>query len=150
MKEMCRVKSGKGQMEEMTETVDGVTKTVLACAVILLVKGSKDPALSGSYRAIAGSSVLLKLFLRCILLIWADQLHSDSLQFGFKRRCSTGQVTWLVQDVLQHYLRQGSRPVAVVLNCTKAFDLAKFNILFGRLLNRGMPAVVVRILTHSY
>ena len=127
-----------------------VTKTVLACTFIPLVKESKDPALSGSYRTIAGSTLLLKLIDHYILFIWGDQLQSDSLQFGFKRRCSTGQVTWLVQDVLQHYLRQGSRPVAVVLNCTKAFDLAKFNILFGRLLNRGMPAVVVRILTHSY
>ena len=127
-----------------------VTKSVLACAFIPLVKGSKDPALSGSYRAIAGSSLLLKLFERCILLTWGDQLQSDSLQFGFKRRCSTGQATWLVQEVLQHYLRQGSKPVAVVLDCTKAFDLAKFNLLFGRLLERGMPAIVVRVLIYSY
>ena len=127
-----------------------VTKSVLACAFIPLVKAGKDPALSGSYRAIAGSSLLLKLFERCILLIWGDQLHSDQLQFGFKRRCSTGQATWLVQEVLQHYLREGSRPVAVVLDCTKPFDLAKHNILFGRLLERGMPAIVVRVLAYSY
>ena len=127
-----------------------VTKSVLACAIIPLVKGSKDPALSGNYRAIAGSSLLLKLFERCILHIWGDKLQSDSLQFGFKRKCSTGQATWLVQEVLQHYLRQGSKPVAVVLDCTKAFDLAKFDIMFGRLLERGMPAVVVRVLAFSY
>ena len=60
-----------------------VTKSVLACAIILLVKGSKDPTLSGSYRAIAGSSLLLKLFERCIILVWGDQLQTDSLQFGF-------------------------------------------------------------------
>ena len=127
-----------------------ITKSVLACAFIPLVKGSKDPAQSGSYRAIAGSSLLLKLFERCVLLVWGDLLQSDSLQFGFKRRCSTGQATWLVQEVLQHYLRRGSRPVAVVLDCTKAFDLAKYDILFGRLLERGMPAVVVRVLAFSY
>ena len=53
-------------------------------------------------------------------------------------------------EVLQHYLRQGSKPVAVVLDYTKAFDLAKFSILFKMLLARGMPAVVVRVLAHSY
>ena len=127
-----------------------VTRSVLACAFIPLVKAGKDPALSGSYRAIAGSSLLLKLFERCILIIWGDKLHSDQLQFGFKRRCSTGQATWLVQEVLQHYLRQGSKPVAVVLDCTKAFDLAKFDIMFGRLLERGMPAIVVRVVAFSY
>jgi hypothetical protein len=127
-----------------------VTKSVLACAIIPLVKGSKNPALSGNYRAIAGSSLLLKLFERCTLLIWGDRLHSDSLQYGFKRRCSTGQATWLVQEVVQHYLHHGSRPVAVVLDCTKAFDLARYDILFGRLLQRGIPAIVVRLLAYSY
>jgi hypothetical protein len=127
-----------------------VTKSVLACAFIPLVKGSKDPALSDNYRAIAGSSLFLKIFERCVLIIWGDSLHTDTLQFGFKRRCGTAQATWLVQEVLQHYLRQGSKPVAVVLDCSKAFDLAKFDILFGRLLGRGMPAVVVRVLAYSY
>ena len=127
-----------------------ITKSVLACAFIPLVKAGKDPALSGSYRAIAGSSLLLKLFERCILLIWEDQLHSDQLQFGFKQRCSTCQATWLVQEVLQHYLWQGSKPVAVVLDCTKAFDLARFDILFRWLLERGMPAIMVTVLAFSY
>ena len=40
--------------------------------------------------------------------------------------------------------------MAVVLDCTKVFDLAKHNILFGRLLERGMPAIVVRVLAYSY
>ena len=51
--------------------------------------------------------------------------------------------------MLQHYLQQGTRPVAVVLDCTKAFDLSKFDILFSRLLKHGMPAVVVCILAYS-
>ena len=61
-----------------------------------------------------------------------------------------GQATWLIQEVLQHYLRHGSKPVAVVLDYSKVFDLAKFNILFNRLLPRGLPAVVVRVLAFSY
>ena len=36
------------------------TRQVLACAIIPLVKGSKDPACADSYRAIASSSLLLK------------------------------------------------------------------------------------------
>ena len=128
-----------------------VTLSILSCAFIPLLKNSqKDPASTDSYRAIAGSSLILKCFEQCILLIWGDQLHTDSLQFGFKKRCSTGTATWLVHEVLQHYLRQGSRPVAVVLDCTKAFDLARLDILFGRLLDRSVPAIVVRVLAFSY
>ena len=55
----------------------------------------------------------------------------------------------MVHEVLQHYLRQGSKPVLVVLDCTKAFNLTKFDILFGRLLEK-LPAVVVRVLVYSY
>lgn len=83
--------------------------------------------------------------------MWGDQLHSDSLQFGFKRGCGTSTATWLVQEVLQHFLREGSKPIAVVLDCSKAFDLAKFDILFDRLLTeRKVPAIVVRVLSFSY
>ena len=38
----------------------------------------------------------------------------------------------------------------MVLDCTKAFDLARFDILFGRLLDRSVPAIVVRVLSFSY
>ena len=40
--------------------------------------------------------------------------------------------------------------MSVVLGCTKAFDLAKYNLLFKRLLDRGMPAVVVRVIANTY
>ena len=125
---------------------------MLSCAFIPLPKNSlKDPAKTESYRAIAGSSLLLKLFEKCILSVWGDKLTSDSLQFGFKQGCGTSSARRLVQEVLQHYLQGGSRPIAVVLDCSKAFDLAKFDILFNRLLtDQRMPAIVVRVLAFSY
>ena len=43
-----------------------------------------------------------------------------------------------------------SKPIAVVLDFTKVFNMAKLNIMFERLLNKGMPAVVVQVLAHSY
>ena len=80
-----------------------------------------------------------------------DRLQSDSLQFGFKRGYCTSSATWLVQEVIQQFLRAGSKPNANVLDCSKAFNLVKFNILFARLLmDRQMPAVVVRVLAFSY
>ena len=51
-----------------------VTPSVLACAFIPLLKNSlKDPALNDSYRAIVGSSLLLKIFERCILIVWGTR-----------------------------------------------------------------------------
>ena len=76
-------------------------------------------------------------------------LVTDGLQFGFKKGCGTSTATWLANEVLQHYICQGSKPVAVVLDCSKAFDLARFDILFSRLLDR-IPAIVVRALSFCY
>ena len=86
-----------------------VTSYLLACCFLPLLKGSKDPADTGSYRAIAGSSLILKLFEKVILLVWGHLLSSDTLQFGFKPKTSTTQCTWLVTEVVQHFLRQGSQ-----------------------------------------
>ena len=47
-----------------------VTPVLLACAFLPHLKNSlKDPADTGSYRAIAGSSLLLKLFDKVVILI---------------------------------------------------------------------------------
>ena len=56
-----------------------VSLSLLACAFLPLFKGGlKDPANTDSYRAIAGSSFLLKLFNNVILLLWGDHSSLDS------------------------------------------------------------------------
>jgi hypothetical protein len=83
-----------------------VTPTLLACAFLPLLKSSlKDPADTGSYRAIAGSSLILKLFDKVVLLLWGHLLSTDSLQFGYKVGTSTTQCSWLVTEVASHFLR---------------------------------------------
>jgi len=100
-----------------------VTKSLLACSFLPNLKSSlKDPADPGSYRAIAGSSLILKVFEMVVLLLWGDLLSSDSLQFGYKARTSTTQCTWLVSEVVQLMQRNGINPVLIVLDCSKAFN----------------------------
>ena len=128
-----------------------ITPSMLACSFLPLLKSSlKDPANTGSYRAIAGSSLILKIFEKVIMVLWGHLLASDSLQFGFKARTSTTQCTWMVTEVVQHLLRCGTNPIVTVLDCTKAFDLCKFSILFNRILESGVPPIVVRCLMSMY
>ena len=55
-----------------------VTPSLLSCAYLPLFKGGlKDPASCSSYRALAGTSVILKLFDYTVLHIWGDVLSSD-------------------------------------------------------------------------
>ena len=60
-----------------------VSHNILSCTFLPLLKSSqKDPAMTNSYCAIAGSSLVLKVFEKTILLLWGHLLSSDSLQFG--------------------------------------------------------------------
>ena len=128
-----------------------VSLSLLACAFLPLLKSSlKNPADPGSYRAIAGSSLLLKLFEKVILLVWGHLLASDSLQFGYKSGTSTTQCSWLVQEVVGHFLRNGSNPILTVLDCSKAFDTCMFGTMFTKLLDTGLPPIVIRTMMVVY
>ena len=85
-----------------------LTLSLLACAFLPLVKNRKDPANTFSYRAIAGSALLLQLFDKVVLLFWGHLLSSDPLQFGYKAGTSTTQCSWMVMEVAQHFLRRGT------------------------------------------
>ena len=83
-----------------------VTHSLLACSFLPLLKSSlKDPSNPDSYRAIAGSSLVLKTFELVVLNLWGNLRSIDSLQFGFKAKTSTTHCTWLVNEVVQHLLR---------------------------------------------
>ena len=52
-----------------------VSRQLLVCSFLPLLKsGLKDPAITKSYRAIAGSSQILKLFDNVVLLVWGELL----------------------------------------------------------------------------
>ena len=128
-----------------------VTLSLLACAFLPLFKGGlKDPSKTDSYRAIAGASLLLKLFDNVVLLLWGDRLSSDSLQFGFKKNTSTTQCSWLVMETAGYFLRRGSPCIVTLMDCSKAFDMCSFEVLFKKLMEKGLPPLVVRTLVFIY
>ena len=85
-----------------------------------------------------------------MLLLWGHLLSSDTLQFGYKVGTSTTQFSWLVTEVVNYFLDRGSNPIITLLDCSKAFDTCKFSILFTKLINRGLPSIVVRTLMVVY
>lgn len=128
-----------------------VSRPLLACAFLPLLKGGlKDPGKCDSYRAIAGSSQILKLFDNTVLLIWGHLLSTDSLQFRFKLGTSTTQCSWLFNEVSSWYLRAGTPIILCILDASKAFNKCKFSTLFTKLLDRKVPPIVVRALIFVY
>ena len=108
----------------------------------LLKNSLKNPDDPNSYRAIAGSSIILKLFDKVLLLLWG--------QFGYKVGTSNAQCSWLGQEVAKFFLRLGSNSIITLLDCSKAFDNFHFSTLFTRLLERGMPAIIFRVIIFVY
>ena len=128
-----------------------MTPEILYCSFTPLFKGGlKNPELFDSYRAIAGASQLLKLFEYVILIIWGDILQTDSMQFGFKPGTSTTQCTWLVNEVTNYFMRRGTAVTACLLDCSKAFDKCRYDKLFSKLIDKGLPVIVVRVLIYIY
>ena len=93
---------------------------------------------------------MLKLFEYVILLVWGEVLDSDSMQIGFKAGVSTTQCSWLVNEVTTYFMRRGTAVYACLLDCSKAFDKCRFDKLFSKLIEKGLPAIVVRVLIFMY
>ena len=85
-----------------------------------------------------------------MLIVWGDDLDTDTMQFGFKAGVSTTQCTWLVNEVTTHFMRRGTAVTACLLDCSKAFDKCRFDKLFEKLLARKVPAVVIRVLIYVF
>ena len=90
------------------------------------------------------------MFEYVILIVWGEQLSTDSMQFGFKAGVSTTQCSWLVSEVSNYFMRRGTAVTACLLDCSKAFDKCRFDVLFSKLMKKGLPAVVVRVLVFVY
>ena len=109
-----------------------------------------DISSSKNYRGIAISSLILKVFDNCLLLLFGNLLSNDVLQFGFQKGCSTIQCTWAVQETISHYLRRGSDVYCCLLDFSKAFDKVNFDQLFQKLIARKVPAIVLRLVSFIY
>ena len=108
--------------------------SVRICALIPIVKDANgDISSSKNYRGIAISSLILKVFDNCVLLLFGGLLSNDILQFGFQKGCSTVQCTWAVQETISNFLQNGSEVFCCLLDFSKAFDKVNFVQLFEKL-----------------
>ena len=127
------------------------SQVFLICALCPIVKDSNgDISSSKNYRGIAISSLILKIFDNCLLLLFGALLSNDVLQFGFQKKLSTVQCTWAVQETISHYLRSGSEVYCCLLDFSKAFDKVNFEQLFLKLIERKMPPVILRLILFLY
>ena len=82
--------------------------------------------------------------------------HKDSIittssqQFGFKKGHSTSKCSMIHKETLEYYRRGYNTVYCSMLDATKAFDRVEYCKLVRLLLDRKLPAVVIRVLINMY
>jgi hypothetical protein len=105
---------------------------------------------SSNYRSIALGSIIGKVLDRVILSMHHQVLSTNPLQFGFKKKHSTTQCTFILQQVAQYYNDRQTPCHVALLDASKAFDRVEYVRLFNLLLQRGLCARVCKLLALLY
>ena len=126
----------------------GMLASILMVSTLIPMIKDKlgDTCSSSNYRSIALTSLFLKNFDWILLLLFDDEMKIDELQFGFQRKTSTTMCTWLAVETIDYFLRNGSDVFTCVMDMLKAFDLVQQSTLFWKLIDKGIPAIYIRLL----
>ena len=128
-----------------------ISSIIMVSTVIPLIKDKHgDISSSNSYRSIALSSLILKIFDWIILLLHGAKLGTDELQFGYQQKTSTDMCTWLAIETIDYFLRNGSEVFVGVMDMVEAFDNVKQSVLFWKLIDKGVPPNYLRLLLNIY
>ena len=89
-------------------------------------------------------------FENILLELMEPYLSTTDNQFGFKKGHSTDHCIYVLKNVIQYYRSYNSPVYTCFLDASKAFDRVNHWTLFKKLLNRGVPMLLVRILLYWY
>ena len=119
--------------------------------LVPLLKDKKgDITDKDNYRPIAITSVFSKIFERIILEKYKHLLQSNDNQFGFKAGHGTDLCVFTLKEIVDYYTLYSSNVYACFIDASKAFDRVNYWHLFSKLLSRGVPKLIVRILMTWY
>ena len=74
------------------------------------------------------SSVLLKVFDKIVL--HSNVLFTSDVQYGFKKKYSTTQCTFVLEEIIQYYKNMNSSVYLLMIDASKAFDRVNYVKLF--------------------
>ena len=134
------------------DCIHSSTTEDISSSTVLLIPKEKNLNYSDStnYRGIALSSIPGKIFDAYVLNCYDDLLTSSPLQFGFKAGHSTSMCSMILKETLEYYRHNKSTVYCTMLDATKAFDRVEYCKLVRLLLNKKLPAVIIRVLLHMY
>jgi exonuclease III len=128
-----------------------VPQAMLNVVLVPIVKSKTgDVTDQGNYRPIALATVTSKVMERVLLSRASPYLDTSDNQFGFKSGLSTDMCLFAFKEVVNFYVSQGSPVFVCFLDASKAFDRVNHWTLYRKLLDRGVPIFIVRLLQKWY
>ena len=91
-----------------------------------------------------------KIFDMILLKKHNANLSTCDNQFGFKEHMSTNMCTFVLNETVTYYVKNGSPVYALFLDACKAFNRLNFVKLFEKLINKDMCPITVRFLLNMY
>ena len=83
----------------------------------------------------------------CLYALW----KSCEFQFGFKKGIGCAECSHVVQEAIDYYLSNGTNSMlACALDLSKAYDRVSHYGLFCKLIKRGIPVAVVKLIEGWY
>ena len=110
----------------------------------------KNITLKTNYRPIANATAISKLLEAVIKLRIEKYLNVTSNQFGFTPNSGTDMCTYLMKEIIDKFNNIYHRGYICLLDASKAFDRVNHTKLFNKLIARGVPGYIVRLLMNWY
>ena len=101
---------------------------------------------ASNYRGITISPIVSKVFEHVLKNVFAECLHSDNLQFGFKKRSSTVHALYCFKETVNYYIDNNSRVFCSFLDASKAFDRLVHSGLFLKMISRKVPIIFLNVI----
>ena len=103
-----------------------------------------------NYRPIALASILSKILERILLTCLEMFVLTADNQFGFKKKHGTDLCIYALKEIIDRYSSHNSTVFLCFIDASRAFDRINHAKLFQKMLDRGTPKHIVRLLVFWY